>query len=63
MKFVAVLKQKGGGCDYTIGCGITYKIFEAENIEAAKRYLYDKIVVGETYGSGKLTGDLFLNYW
>ena len=34
-KYVLVLQQKGGGCDYTIGCGIDYHIIEAENDEEA----------------------------
>ena len=28
-KYLIILKQKGYGCDYTIGCGITYDEIEA----------------------------------
>lgn len=52
MKFVAIYKQKGEGCDYTIGCGMRCDFFEAEDREKAKEHLYEKIVVGETYGTG-----------
>lgn len=31
LKYVVIMKQKGDGCDYTIGCGINFEIFEAEN--------------------------------
>lgn len=52
MKFYAIYFQKGGGCDYSIGCGVACEAFEAENRDKAKEYLYNKIVMGETYGSG-----------
>ena len=35
MKFLAYIKQKGEGCDYTIGCGQTMWVFEADSWEAA----------------------------
>ena len=31
MEYLMIIKQKGGGCDYTIGCGIDYEVIEAEN--------------------------------
>lgn len=34
-KFLAVFKQAGEGCDYTIGCGIAVHEIEAENREKA----------------------------
>lgn len=34
MKFLLVEKQ-GGGCDYTIGCGIRTSIIEADNMKDA----------------------------
>ena len=30
-KYFVVLQQIGEGCDYTIGCGIDYKVIDAEN--------------------------------
>lgn len=35
MKKYLLIREQSGGCDYTIGCGVAYSIFEAENIEAA----------------------------
>lgn len=52
MKFIAIYEQAGEGCDYSIGCGVKYEIFEAENRQVAAQKLYKKIVGGETYGSG-----------
>jgi len=47
--FIAVMKE-GGGCDYTIGCGI--RVVELperiETVEDAEQYLYDH---GELYGT------------
>ena len=31
MNYVLIAKQKGIGCDCTIGCGISYHEFEAED--------------------------------
>jgi hypothetical protein len=41
MKFYAVFKQGGEGCDYTIGCGIACKEVEARDIEEAKKKVTD----------------------
>lgn len=30
MKWMVVYEQRAGGCDYTIGCGIQFSLFEAE---------------------------------
>ena len=35
MNFLVILKQRVGGCDYTIGCGVRYYMLEADNIEDA----------------------------
>ena len=35
MRFLVCKKQKGEGCDYTIGCGMVYEIIEAVDSEAA----------------------------
>lgn len=49
MKFIAILRQEGEGCDYTIGCGINVIQFEAEDyIEAAKKL---KLIVYENYNN------------
>jgi len=34
-EFVCILKQKGEGCDYTIGCGTVAYSFEAADYDAA----------------------------
>lgn len=47
MKFIAILRQEGEGCDYTIGCGVNTIQFEAENaLEAGKKL---KLIVFENY--------------
>lgn len=33
MTYLVIMKQHGEGCDYTIGCGMTYRIVEAESID------------------------------
>lgn len=38
-KYFVVLQQREEGCDYTIGCGIIYKIIDAENEFAAYKEL------------------------
>ena len=34
-KYLLCKKMHGGGCDYTIGCGMRFDWIEAESIEAA----------------------------
>jgi len=34
-KWLVCQKQKGEGCDYTIGCGMRYDVVEAESLDAA----------------------------
>lgn len=36
MKFIVLLKGRGTGCDYTIGCNKTWREFDAQNLEEAK---------------------------
>lgn len=43
MKYYAYLKQKGEGCDYTIGCAQTLITFDAKNDEEAKAELAKRI--------------------
>lgn len=33
MKYLVCEQQNGEGCDYTIGCGMTYSIWEADSEE------------------------------
>ena len=35
MKFLVCKKQKGEGCDYTIGCGMRFDFIEADSIQDA----------------------------
>lgn len=35
MKYLVCKKQKGEGCDYTIGCGMRFDFIEADSIQAA----------------------------
>lgn len=41
MKTYLVVRRQGGGCDYTIGCGISVGSFQAESMEAAERKIVD----------------------
>jgi len=34
-RFMVIMRQDGEGCDYSIGCGIKYKIYEASSAEEA----------------------------
>ena len=36
MKYLVCKKQKGTGCDYSIGCGMTYEIINAVSPDHAK---------------------------
>lgn len=62
MKFIALLKQSGEGCDYTIGCGRTWIDFESQDRQQALEYLKSKIIgksdQGYTSGwDGEFWGD------
>lgn len=35
MNFVAILIGEGEGCDYTIGCNMSYRIFTVDSVEEA----------------------------
>ena len=35
MKYLVCKKQRGVGCDYTIGCGMRYDFIDAESVEDA----------------------------
>jgi hypothetical protein len=35
MLYIVVMKEKGEGCDYSIGCGVMYDIVDAESDEDA----------------------------
>jgi len=37
-QYMLVMEQVADGCDYTIGCGIDYELFEAEDIHAARKF-------------------------
>lgn len=43
MKYFAYLKQKGEGCDYTIGCAQTLITFDANDDDDAKQKLSERI--------------------
>lgn len=47
MKYYAYLKQKGEGCDYTIGCGNTLIDIEAKNDDEARAKLSE--IIKEEY--------------
>lgn len=35
MRYVAIFTGSGEGCDYTIGCNVKTKVFEAPDVESA----------------------------
>lgn len=39
--FLVIREQENAGCDYTIGCGTTVGIIEAESLEEAEKQLMD----------------------
>ena len=41
-----LLKKQGGGCDYTIGCGLNYEIFDAVDKEVAVEISRDLLAEG-----------------
>lgn len=41
MKTYLLVRRQGGGCDYTIGCGISVSSFQAESMEDAERKIVD----------------------
>jgi spore coat polysaccharide biosynthesis protein SpsF (cytidylyltransferase family) len=43
---LAILEQ-GGGCDYTIGCGIRVEVLNANTLKDARQELRDSIMAGE----------------
>jgi len=53
MKYYAYLRQQGEGCDYTIGCAQTLKIFDADSDVDAQVKLSD-IIKDEYTGETKL---------
>lgn len=55
MKYIAYLKQKGEGCDYTIGCAHTVIDLEASSIEEAIKELTSEIL--DSYGSDEVMLD------
>jgi hypothetical protein len=42
-QYVLVMQQRGGGCDYTIGCGIKYRIMTAVDYPEAEKQAKDYI--------------------
>ncbi len=48
-RFIAIHRQNGG-CDYTIGCGISVAVIEADTIEAAHQQIIDNYADCENMG-------------
>lgn len=44
-KYIAYVKQYGGGCDYTIGCGQTLWELEASSLEDARIEVKNEVLV------------------
>jgi hypothetical protein len=42
--YILVIQQRGEGCDYTIGCGIRYKLINASSYEEAEKYCKEYIL-------------------
>ena len=47
-KYILVIKQKGEGCDYTIGCGQTSVLLNASSYEEAKQESKQTIIENYT---------------
>jgi len=58
-EYAVLLEQIGEGCDYTIGCGMKWEIFHAENLQEAE-IMAKEIVMGATEGYNGIT---YLRYW
>lgn len=57
-KYLVCKKQKGEGCDYTIGCGMRYDFIEADSVDdAIEKTIYPD---GRRERSA-LDGDMALN--
>jgi len=50
MRYVIILKQRGEGCDYTIGCGINFKIIEARDFAEAQVKARAYFIENYSYG-------------
>lgn len=50
MKYVIILEQRGEGCDYTIGCGINFRVIEAESREKAEEEAKNYFLRNYAYG-------------
>jgi hypothetical protein len=51
MKYVIIFEQRGEGCDYTIGCGIKFKIIEANDLEDARNKAKEYFLMNYCYGA------------
>jgi hypothetical protein len=54
MKYKAYLKQKGEGCDYTIGCGQTVINLKTNNLPDAISELENEIIENYSFDETKL---------
>ena len=52
--YIAVLKQEGEGCDYTIGCGINILRFDTDNATKARELLIEEIRENYNYDEAML---------
>ena len=51
-KYIAIMRQKDEGCDYTVGCGVRVEEFEAEGpVEAVKQAIVEFSL--EDYAKGE----------
>ncbi len=41
MRYFLLRRQKGAGCDYTIGCGLTFHEIDADNMDEAIEQVID----------------------
>lgn len=53
MKYYAWLKQRGEGCDYTIGCGSTLVTIDANGDDEAREKLKE-LIIEQYYGETEL---------
>lgn len=63
MRFLLVMNQ-GGGCDYTIGCGINYRFTEADTLEQAMAAFKEEYTgIGNDEEEGILNPDTSERMW
>lgn len=66
-QWICIMRQRGEGCDYTIGCGVKVYAFEAKNEEQARKIAMTELgnehFNGESDPSYYIDGEGALSEW